>query len=139
MKFFFEKIWLIKLILKVQLWHFLRPWRYVNPQKTAISLDYLQLIFDQKPLLFRTQQARNSMIQLTLDLHTSTFLKYIHDQIIIYVFFRRDIFGGSKNISRSFKFSYFSERVEYPKPRTPLRNELICTKNEGAQVAINFS
>ena len=32
--------WHRKLTLKVQFWHFLRPWRYVNSQNTAISFDY---------------------------------------------------------------------------------------------------
>ena len=29
-----------KLTLKVQFWHFLRPWHYVNLQNTAISFEY---------------------------------------------------------------------------------------------------
>ena len=32
--------WHRKLTLKVQFWHFLRPWRCVNLQNTAISLEY---------------------------------------------------------------------------------------------------
>ena len=29
-----------KLTLKIQFWHFLRPWHYVNLQNTAISFEY---------------------------------------------------------------------------------------------------
>ena len=32
--------WHRKLTLKVQFWHFLRPWHYVNLQNTAISFEY---------------------------------------------------------------------------------------------------
>ena len=32
--------WHRKLTLKVQFWHFLRPWHYVNLQNTAISFVY---------------------------------------------------------------------------------------------------
>ena len=43
-EFFFWKIsvdfWHRKLTLKVQFWHFLRPWHYVNLQNTAISFEY---------------------------------------------------------------------------------------------------
>ena len=43
-EFFFWKnlvdFWHRKLNLKVQSWHFLRPWCYVNLQNTAISLEY---------------------------------------------------------------------------------------------------
>ena len=46
----FHNKWSPKLIfLKVQFWQFLKPWRYVNSQNTAISFDYIQLIFEQKP------------------------------------------------------------------------------------------
>ena len=41
--FFFWKnsvdFWHRKLTLKVQFWHFLRPWHYVNLQNTAISFE----------------------------------------------------------------------------------------------------
>ena len=44
LKFFFWKnsvdFWHRKLTLKVQFWHFLRPWHYVNLQNTAISFEY---------------------------------------------------------------------------------------------------
>ena len=43
-EFFFWKnsvdFWHRKLTLKVQFWHFLRPWHYVNLQNTAISFEY---------------------------------------------------------------------------------------------------
>ena len=32
--------WHRKLTLKVQFWHFLRPWHYVNLQNTAVSFEY---------------------------------------------------------------------------------------------------
>jgi hypothetical protein len=32
--------WHRKLTLKVQFWHSLRPWRYVNLESTAISFEY---------------------------------------------------------------------------------------------------
>ena len=42
-EFFFRKnsvdFWHRKLTLKVQFWHFLRPWHYVNLQNTAISFE----------------------------------------------------------------------------------------------------
>ena len=60
MKFFFEKIRLIWHVGKVQFWHFLRPWPYVNLvnlQNTVISFEF-QLA---KTWLSRTHQARNFM------------------------------------------------------------------------------
>ena len=42
-EFFFRRnsvdFWHKKLALKVQFWHFLRPWRYVNLQNKAISFE----------------------------------------------------------------------------------------------------
>jgi hypothetical protein len=41
--FFWEisvNFWHRKLTLKVQFWHFLRPWRYVNLQNAIISFEY---------------------------------------------------------------------------------------------------
>ena len=37
---FLYDFWHWKLTLKVQFWHFLRPWRYVNLQNTTISFEY---------------------------------------------------------------------------------------------------
>ena len=43
-EFFFWKksvdFWHRKLTLEVQFWHFLRPWRYINLQNTALLFEY---------------------------------------------------------------------------------------------------
>ena len=59
--------------LKVQFWHFLIPWCYVNSQNTAISFDFSW--FWPKTLLFRSKQVKNYMTQLTLILVRQESLK----------------------------------------------------------------
>ena len=59
MIFFFNSdiFWHRKITFKVQFWYFLRPWRYVNSQKTAISFDNSWFLTQnlEKPSKLETQ------------------------------------------------------------------------------------